>query len=246
MYLTELYRFYERMTQDPQSGMPPEGMSAEAIHFALVIGEDGSLKGVHDLRDSKGKPLRRFVPAAVSRSSNVAANFLWDKTSYVLGIDGRDDSCPSPEKRQSFLALHHERFDACPDRHAKALLAFLDHWRPEMLQSLPERQALLGSRLVFQLEGEDRFLHEEPAMDAGPATGSAEISFALVIAEDGSLRSVRDLRDSKGKPRKMSVPAARRRKKELLPNMLWDDAAYVLGDARRQKSPWGSVITCAT
>ena len=60
MYLTELYRFYERMTQDPQSGMPPEGMSAEAIHFALVIGEDGSLKGVHDLRDSKGKPLRRF------------------------------------------------------------------------------------------------------------------------------------------------------------------------------------------
>lgn len=46
MYLTELYRFYERMTQDPQSGMPPEGMSAEAIHFALVIGEDGSLKGV--------------------------------------------------------------------------------------------------------------------------------------------------------------------------------------------------------
>lgn len=132
MYLTELYRFYERMTQDPQSGMPPEGMSAEAIHFALVIGEDGSLKGVHDLRDSKGKPLRRFVPAAVSRSSNVAANFLWDKTSYVLGIDGRDDSCPSPEKRQAFLALHHERFDACPDRHAKALLAFLDHWRPEM------------------------------------------------------------------------------------------------------------------
>ena len=229
MYLTELYRFYERMTQDPQSGMPPEGMSAEAIHFALVIGEDGSLKGVHDLRDSKGKPLRRFVPAAVSRSSNVAANFLWDKTSYVLGIDGRDDSCPSPEKRQAFLALHHERFDACPDRHAKALLAFLDHWRPEMLHSLPERQALLGSRLVFQLEGEDRFLHEEPAMDAGPATGSAEISFALVIAEDGSLRSVRDLRDSKGKPRKMSVPAARRRKKELLPNMLWDDAAYVLG-----------------
>ena len=76
MYLTELYRFYERMTQDPQSGMPPEGMSAEAIHFALVIGEDGSLRGVHDLRDSKGKPLRRFVPAAVSRSSNVAANVM--------------------------------------------------------------------------------------------------------------------------------------------------------------------------
>ena len=164
MYLTELYRFYDRMTQDPQSGMPPEGMSAEAIHFALVIGEDGSLKGVHDLRDSKGKPLRRFVPAAVSRSSNVAANFLWDKTSYVLGIDGRDDSCPSPEKRQSFLALHHERFDACPDRHAKALLAFLDHWRPEMLHSLPERQALLDSNLVFRLQGEEGFLHEHPAL----------------------------------------------------------------------------------
>ena len=85
------------MTQDPQSGMPPEGMSAEAIHFALVIGEDGSLKGVHDLRDSKGKPLRRFVPAAVSRSSNVAANFLWDKT--PTSSASTDVTIPAPPRK---------------------------------------------------------------------------------------------------------------------------------------------------
>ena len=177
MYLTELYRFYDRMTQDPQSGMPPEGMSAEAIHFALVIGEDGSLKGVHDLRDSKGKPLRRFVPAAaspaaVSRSSNVAANFLWDKTSYVLGIDGRDDSCPSPEKRQAFLALHHERFDACPDRHAKALLAFLDtddfeekykilcglEQRGEVTNHLIDQFAVTLDLVIPEGDADDRFV----------------------------------------------------------------------------------------
>ena len=88
MYLAALYQFYERMAQDPQSGMPPEGMSAENIHFVLVINENGVLVGVKDLRNSSGKATRRFVPASVSRSSNIAANFLWDKSSYVLGIDG--------------------------------------------------------------------------------------------------------------------------------------------------------------
>lgn len=141
MYLTELYRFYERMTQDPQSGMPPEGMSAEAIHFALVIGEDGSLKGVHDLRDSKGKPLRRFVPAAVKRTSTkVLPNFLWDNTGYVLGVDGKGNPAFTARKYESFRTFHRQLCAASPDRHARALLAFFDRWTPEQFGSIGERR----------------------------------------------------------------------------------------------------------
>lgn len=165
MYLTELYRFYERMTQDPQSGMPPEGMSAEAIHFALVIGEDGSLKGVHDLRDSKGKPLRRFVPAAVKRTSTkVLPNFLWDNTGYVLGVDGKGNPAFTARKYESFRTFHRQLCAASPDRHARALLAFFDRWTPEQFGSIGEREALLDSNVVFQLEGDTDFLHQQPSL----------------------------------------------------------------------------------
>lgn len=165
MYLTELYRFYERMTQDPQSGMPPEGMSAEAIHFALVIGEDGSLKGVHDLRDSKGKPLRRPVPAAVKRTSTkVLPNFLWDNTGYVLGVDGKGNPAFTARKYESFRTFHRQLCAASPDRHARALLAFFDRWTPEQFGSIGEREALLDSNVVFQLEGDTDFLHQQPSL----------------------------------------------------------------------------------
>lgn len=165
MYLTELYRFYERMTQDPQSGMPPEGMSAEAIHFALVIGEDGSLKGVHDLRDSKGKALRRPVPAAVKRTSTkVLPNFLWDNTGYVLGVDGKGNPAFTARKYESFRTFHRQLCAASPDRHARALLAFFDRWTPEQFGSIGEREALLDSNVVFQLEGDTDFLHQQPSL----------------------------------------------------------------------------------
>lgn len=161
MYLTELYRFYERMTRDPESGMPPEGMSAEAIHFALVIADDGRLKAVRDLRDSKGKPLRRFVPAAVKRTSTKAApNFLWDNTSYVLGVDSKDNPAFTAKKYASFRTVHRALCADCPDRHARALLSFLDRWTPDMFAALDERDALLDANVVFQLEGEEGFLHE--------------------------------------------------------------------------------------
>lgn len=165
MYLTELYHFYERMTQDPQSGMPPEGMSAEAIHFALVIGEDGSLKGVHDLRDSKGKPLRRFVPAAVKRTATKALpNFLWDNTGYVLGVDSKGNPAFTAKKYASFRAFHKAICAASPDRHTCALLAFFERWTPEQFENIREREALLDANLVFQLEGEASFLHQQPAL----------------------------------------------------------------------------------
>jgi len=159
-YLNELCRFYERMASDPTSGMPPEGMTSELISFALVISETGELVKVEDLRDSKGKPVRRFVPASVKRSVNVASNFLWDNTGYVLGVDGKGKAERSAQTAEAFRTLHKSMLDGSESVHAKALLAFLDVWKPETFESLDEREALLDSNVVFRLKGDDGFLHE--------------------------------------------------------------------------------------
>ena len=159
-YLNELCRFYQRMSSDSSSGMPPEGMTSELISFALVISEDGNLVRVEDLRDSKGKPVRVFVPASVKRSVNVASNFLWDNTGYVLGVDSKGNDKRSASTAEAFRVKHGEMLEGCEDIHAKALLAFLKKWKPEQFQSLDLAEAILDTNVVFKLKGEDCFLHE--------------------------------------------------------------------------------------
>ncbi len=162
--LSDLYLFQKRLSGDPESGMPPVGMSAEYVSFALEISEQGELYAVHDLRKSDGKPLRRFVPSAVKRSVNIAANFLWDNTGYVLGESSKDSQDKLVEKREAFCSLHRKLLASSHSVHAKALLAFLDRWNPEKFETLENRDALLDSNVVFRLKGEDRCLHEQNDM----------------------------------------------------------------------------------
>ena len=92
MILHALNGYYERMLDTPDSGMPAFGTSIENISFALVLGEDGTLRGIEDLRETDGKKLRPRkmpVPAAEKKASGIKANFLWDATGYVLGLDDK-------------------------------------------------------------------------------------------------------------------------------------------------------------
>ncbi|WP_225028039.1 type I-C CRISPR-associated protein Cas8c/Csd1 [Xinfangfangia pollutisoli] len=68
--------------------------------------------------------------------------------------------------------------------------------------------------------------------DAPPFGFSSEkIGFCVVLARDGAVAEVVDLRDSdkKRSPRMLMVPQARKRTVGIAPNFLWDKTAYVLG-----------------
>lgn len=58
MILQALYGYYERMSADSESGMPPYGTSMENISFALVLDGNGNLRGIEDLREQEGRKLR--------------------------------------------------------------------------------------------------------------------------------------------------------------------------------------------
>ncbi len=69
-------------------------------------------------------------------------------------------------------------------------------------------------------------------------TSVENISFALVIAEDGTLQGIEDLREQDGKklrPRKMPVPAAEKKASGIKANFLWDATGYVLGHDNKGK-----------
>lgn len=191
-YLSELCRFYDRLSGDPLSGMPPEGMSAEKISFALVISPDGDLVDVRDLRDSEGHVLRCFVPAAVKRTVNPISNFLWDNTGYVLGVDGKGKKEKTQKTAEVFRERHRAMLSSCDDVHARALLAFLDKWRPEHFEALDLREALLDSNVVFQLKGEDTFLHQAAALqelwlDSLGADDDAGMGICLITGRQGAI-----------------------------------------------------------
>ena len=65
-----------------------------------------------------------------------------------------------------------------------------------------------------------------------PGFSREKISFAIVLAGDGTPVAVRDLRIQGGRklvPQQLSVPAAIKRTVGIQSNLLWDKSAYVLG-----------------
>ncbi|MBV5329515.1 MAG: type I-C CRISPR-associated protein Cas8c/Csd1, partial [Chlorobium sp.] len=128
MILQALNGYYERMANDPNSGMPPFGTSLENISFALVLAVDGTLKDVEDLREKDGNKLRPRklpVPAAEKKASGIKANFLWDSTSYVIGIDDKGKQERTERCHVAFIE-HIKNNCRHSDVGLGAVLAFLE------------------------------------------------------------------------------------------------------------------------
>ncbi|HEY4252165.1 MAG TPA: type I-C CRISPR-associated protein Cas8c/Csd1 [Roseomonas sp.] len=84
------------------------------------------------------------------------------------------------------------------------------------------------------LQALDRYYGRMAARGEAEAPGYSreKISFAIVLAPDGTVVDAIDRRVQSGKklvPRLEEVPAAAKRTAGILPNLLWDKSAYVLG-----------------
>lgn len=73
---------------------------------------------------------------------------------------------------------------------------------------------------------------------AAPGYSQEKISFAIVLATDGSVVDVNDLRDTSGKnpiPRSLGVPQPAKRTVAIKPNFFWDKTSYALGVSASSK-----------
>lgn len=169
MILAALNDYYQRLLDEAPESISPPGYSQEKISYVIVLTMDGQVAEVLDIRDTSGKKptARRIsVPASFKRPGTGSKSFfLWDKTSYTLGVSA--DSKRSEQDHAAFKALHQEALSSEQDAGLKALLAFLDTWQPAAFKEHPKflayGEAMLDTNLVFRLEGEQRYLHERPA-----------------------------------------------------------------------------------
>jgi CRISPR-associated protein Csd1 len=189
--LAALKGCYNRLAEDPDSGIAPFGYSEEKISCAVILSASGEFVDYLDLREASGRRLvarSMQVPRAIKRTVAIAPNFLWDKTSYALGIEREPDQRTIRE-HEAFEALHLEALAGTDDGGLRALLRFLERGATVPPDWLPDD--LMGANFVFQLDGERRFLHERSAARAiwarRLAGGARREGLCLVSGERGAL-----------------------------------------------------------
>ena len=169
MILQSLVKYYETLAA--KNEISRQGWCTAKVSFALDLSEDGDLLRVIPLKRSeeRGKktvevPRNITVPQMVSRSSGVAANFLCDNSSYMLGIDNKGKPLRSEECFVCAREKHSEILCSTDSIPARAVMRYFEKWNPDEAashQALEEymEEILGGANLVFNVGSQ--FVHEE-------------------------------------------------------------------------------------
>lgn len=158
--LNSLVGLYERLAADGTA--PVVGFSRENISYAVVLSPAGEAVDVQDVRDTstgKPKPSRRDVPRAVKRVGQPLPNFLWDKTTFALGVGDAREPARVEREHAAFKDFHRRLLATCEDPGARTFLRFLDRWRAEDFENLRYAEDMRDANVVFRIDGAG-FLHD--------------------------------------------------------------------------------------
>jgi CRISPR-associated protein Csd1 len=174
--LQSLVRAYDSLAA--RGEVAPFGYSPEKIAYVIALEPDGSVRAVPTMRGTivKGKhvPAVMQVPQGNKRTVGIDPNFLWDKTSYVLGATAGLEKLTDGEreKRQKRVAAEHQAFASlhlklladADDPALVAFRAFITHWKPEQFSELGWPVEMLDQNVAFAFGfSEGAYLHERPA-----------------------------------------------------------------------------------
>ena len=175
MILQALNSYYERLAEERDGSgtpkVPSYGFSKEQVAYILILSPQGeALDAIaHMTRDKKPRPKLMTVPRPEKRTSGIKPNFLWDKTAYTLGIELEKDkaavrSWTATEKTFTAFRDYHLRvLEGTEDAGLRALQRFLQRWQPQRFAESGLPEDIIDRNLVFQLDGDDRCLHQRPA-----------------------------------------------------------------------------------
>lgn len=170
MILQALTRLFEDLVQQGKIARP--GWGPAKISYALCLDENGMLESVVPQltevqvgKKTQLRPTPMELPAAVTRSSGILPNFLWDNSSYLLGADEKGKPERSENCFRACAELHHRLLDGVDTPAAKAILAFFDTWNPKEAQNCPVladawQEIMKGGNLAFRVNGS--FAQEDP------------------------------------------------------------------------------------
>lgn len=178
MILQALTAYYEQLVRQGKLSAPGWDDSFK-VSYELRLNDAGQLLRVVPLLTEKtvGKktvlaPRAMRVPAHVKRASGIAANFLCDNSTYLLGADEKGKPERSADCFKACAKLHHTILDGVDSPAARALLAYFDSWDPAQAAAHPllaeQWKEITGNtNLIFGYEATDHshsFVNDDPAI----------------------------------------------------------------------------------
>lgn len=178
MILQALTAYYEQLVRQGKLSAPGWDDSFK-VSYELRLNDAGQLLRVVPLLTEKtvGKktvlaPRAMRVPAHVKRASGIAANFLCDNSTYLLGADERGKPERAADCFKACAKLHHTILDGVDSPAARALLAYFDSWDPAQAAAHPllaeQWKEITGNaNLIFGYEAADHshsFVNDDPAI----------------------------------------------------------------------------------
>ncbi len=178
MILQALTAYYEQLVRQGKLSVPGWDDSFK-VSYELRLNDAGQLLRVVSLLTEKtvGKktvlvPRAMRVPAHEKRSSGIAANFLCDNSTYLLGADEKGKPERSADCFKACAKLHHTILDGVDSPAARALLAYFDSWDPAQAAAHPllaeQWKEITGNaNLIFGYEAADHshsFVNDDPAI----------------------------------------------------------------------------------
>ena len=175
MILQALTQYYEALLNAGKITRP--GWAKAKVSFALCLDDTGQITQLLHLQKEiqRGKktvlaPQELDMPSPVKRTVGVAANFLCDNSSYLLGADDKGKPARSRECFNTAKALHLALLKEVDSPAAQAIVRFFETWDPAQAAEHPalrEDQADLmkGGNLTFWYQ-------------AAPAAADPEIAAA--------------------------------------------------------------------
>lgn len=178
MILQALTAYYEQLVRLGKLSAPGWDDSFK-VSYELRLNDAGQLLRVIPLLTEMavGKktvlaPRAMRVPAHEKRSSGIAANFLCDNSTYLLGADEKGKPERAAACFKACAKLHHTILDGVDSPAAQALLAYFDSWDPAQAATNPLLQKqwkeITGNaNLIFGYEAADHshsFVNDDPAI----------------------------------------------------------------------------------
>lgn len=166
MILQALTAYYEQLVRQGKLSAPGWDDSFK-VSYELRLNDAGQLVRVVPLLTEKtvGKktvlaPRAMRVPAHVKRASGIAANFLCDNSTYLLGADEKGKPERAKQCFDACAALHHRLLDDVDSPAARAILAYFDRWDPAQAATHPllaeQWKEITGNaNLIFGYESAD-------------------------------------------------------------------------------------------
>ena len=175
MIVQSLTQYYDAMLKRGAISAP--GWGPASISYAICLDLDGNVQRLVNTtcetvvgKKTVLRPQTMTLPAAVKRSSGIAANFLWDNSIYILGA-GKDDGDKKKAQRnikcfEAAAQLHHDILDGVDSPAARAILKFFDKWKPEDAPNAEALQDIFddvtkGANITFRVDGEFAYEDEQ-------------------------------------------------------------------------------------